>query len=152
MTISLLQRREIEARVVGPIVRAFAAEIGEERARAILAGVVRELATLAGRDAATAIGDSSIAGLNVAVDSWQQGGALSLDVLEHSDSDLDFNVTRCQYAEMYQRLGMADLGPILSCSRDGAMIEGFNPGITLERTQTLMEGASHCDFRFHSNK
>jgi len=152
MTISLLQRREIEARVVGPIFRAFAAEIGEERARAILAGVVRELATLAGRDAATVIGDSSIAGLNVAVDGWQQGGALSLDVLEHSDSDLDFNVTRCQYAEMYQRLGMADLGPILSCSRDGAMIEGFNPGITLERTQTLMEGASHCDFRFHSNK
>ena len=152
MTISLLQRREIEARVVGPIVRAFAAEIGEERARAILAGVVRELATQAGRDAATVIGDSSIAGLNVAVDGWQQGGALSLDVLEHSDSDLDFNVTRCQYAEMYQRLGMADLGPILSCSRDGAMIEGFNPGITLERTQTLMEGASHCDFRFHSNK
>jgi len=152
MTISLLQRREIEARVVGPIFRAFAAEIGEERARAILAGVVRELATQAGRDAATVIGDSSIAGLNVAVDGWQQGGALSLDVLEHSDSDLDFNVTRCQYAEMYQRLGMADLGPILSCSRDGAMIEGFNPGITLERTQTLMEGASHCDFRFHSNK
>jgi len=49
---------------------------------------------------------------------------------------------------MYRRLGLTDLGPILSCSRDSAMIEGFNPSIALTRTQTLMEGATHCDFRY----
>lgn len=32
----------------------------------------------------------------------------------------------------------------------GSMIEGFNPKITLTRTQTIMEGATHCDFRFRS--
>jgi hypothetical protein len=26
--------------------------------------------------------------------------------------------------------------------------EGFGGGIALERTQTIMQGASHCDFRF----
>jgi predicted hydrocarbon binding protein len=27
------------------------------------------------------------------------------------------------------------------------MIAGFNPELELTRTQTVMEGASHCDFR-----
>ena len=48
----LLQQREIEANVLAPVFRAFAAELGGERARAILAGVVRELATQAGCAAA----------------------------------------------------------------------------------------------------
>jgi hypothetical protein len=47
---------------------------------------------------------------------------------------------------------MEDLGFALSCARDFAMVEGFNPEIKLERTQTLMEGADHCDFRFTHKK
>jgi hypothetical protein len=27
-------------------------------------------------------------------------------------------------------------------------MEGFNPEIELRRTQTIMEGAEHCDFRY----
>ena len=63
---------------------------------------------------------------------------------------LSFDVTRCKYAEMYRALGLADLGASLSCVRDFALVEGFNPAITLERTQTLMQGAPHCDFRFRT--
>jgi hypothetical protein len=37
---------------------------------------------------------------------------------------------------------------ILSCNRDYALIEGFNADIALTRTQTIMQGASHCDFRY----
>jgi hypothetical protein len=37
---------------------------------------------------------------------------------------------------------------VLSCNRDSALIEGFNPEVNLTRTQTLMQGASHCDFRY----
>ena len=43
---------------------------------------------------------------------------------------------------------MADLGGIFSCGRDGALSTGFNARIKLTRTQTIMEGASHCDFRY----
>jgi hypothetical protein len=53
---------------------------------------------------------------------------------------------------MYRRLGLTDLGPILSCGRDGAMIEGFNPDIAFQRTQTIMEDGSHCDFRYSSRE
>ena len=33
-----------------------------------------------------------------------------------------------------------------------SLIEGFNPDIELTRTQTIMQGASHCDFRFKLKK
>ena len=49
---------------------------------------------------------------------------------------------------MYTRLGLAELGGLLSCARDAAMIDGFNPEIAFTRTQTIMEGATHCDFRY----
>ena len=45
---------------------------------------------------------------------------------------------------------IAELGDVLSCQRDAALIEGFNPDVTLTRTQTIMQGASHCDFRYRA--
>ncbi len=40
----LLDQREIEARIIGPLVRAFAEEIGQEQALAIVGRVIRNLA------------------------------------------------------------------------------------------------------------
>jgi hypothetical protein len=69
-------------------------------------------------------------------------------VLAHSEREFSFNVTRCRYAEMYRALGLEDLGATLSCNRDAALIEGFNPNIELSRTQTIMQGAAFCNFRY----
>jgi hypothetical protein len=69
-------------------------------------------------------------------------------VLEQSEETWRFNVVRCRYAEMYRDLGMADLGATLSCNRDAALIEGFSETIQFERSQTLMQGASCCDFSY----
>jgi hypothetical protein len=49
---------------------------------------------------------------------------------------------------MYRALGVPELGALLSCNRDFALIQGFNPDVELRRTQTIMEGAPHCDFRY----
>ena len=144
----LLQQREIEARVIAPIYRAFAAEVGEARAREIIGGVIRELARQAGCTAAA--NGNDLAQFKKAVEKWSEGGALELTVLRDDPEALEFNVTRCRFAEMYHQLGLDDLGPILSCGRDAAMIEGFNPGIHLARTQTILEGAAHCDFRYRT--
>lgn len=144
----LLQQREIEANVIAPLVRAFAAEVGEARAREILAATIRGLAAQAGCAAAEAVGGNDLPRLRQAIENWKAGGALELQMLREDADALEFNVTRCRYAEMYHRLGLGDLGPILSCGRDAAMIEGFNPAIAFQRTQTIMEGASHCDFRY----
>jgi hypothetical protein len=142
----LLQQREIEAGVIAPLFRAFIAEVGEERAREIVGNVVRELAKQAG--CAAAAGGNDLAQLRQVVSKWTEGGALELTVLRDDAEAFEFNVTLCRFAEMYARLGLADLGGLLSCNRDGSMIEGFNPDIHLERTQTIMGGASHCDFRY----
>lgn len=146
--ISLLHQREIEARVIGPLVRAFAEEVGPDRALAVLRRVVVDLARRGGEDLAERLGADSLEAFAGALDLWRENDALRIEMLEQSDDRLSFNVVRCRYAEMYRALGLADLGASLSCQRDFALIEGFNPDIKLERSQTLMEGAPHCDFRF----
>ncbi len=150
--LTLLQRREIEARIVGPLIRGFAAELGLEPTLEIVRRVIVNLAHEAGADLAAQLGESTLGAFTRGIDHWTEGGALELEILEKSAERLDFNVKRCKYAEMYRSLGLADLGAGLSCCRDFALVEGFNPEITLKRTQTLMEGASHCDFRFTSKQ
>jgi len=146
--LSLLRQREIEARIVGPLFRAFAREIGEERAREILAGVIRELAHESGCEAARGVGGNDVAKFADAKERWRQDDALTIETLHQDEKSLAFNVTRCRFAEMYRALGLEDLGGLLSCGRDAAMVEGFNPKLKLTRTQTIMQGAGHCDFRY----
>jgi hypothetical protein len=144
----LLQQREIEARIVGPLVRAFAQELGQERTLAILRRVITELARQAGADLARTLGEASLEAFARTLGRWRENDALELDVIEQSPDRLSFNVVRCRYAEMYRELGMADLGASLSCQRDYALAEGFSSEIQLTRTQTIMQGAPFCDFRF----
>jgi L-2-amino-thiazoline-4-carboxylic acid hydrolase len=148
MPLPLLEQREIEAKIVGPLIRAFAAEIGEERTLAIVRPLIRKLAQESGGELARRLGEQTMEAFATTLGRWQENGALEIEILEQSPARLSFNVTRCRYAEMYRALGLADLGASLSCERDAALVEGFNPDIQLTRTQTIMEGASCCDFRF----
>ena len=148
--LTLIAQREIEAKIVGPLVRGFIAELGHDRALEVVRDVVAGLARDRGAELARAVGEVSLEAFAADIDRWREGGALEIEFLERSADRLDFNVTRCRYAEMYRALGLADLGGSLSCQRDFALVEGFNPNIGLTRTQTLMEGASFCNFRFRS--
>jgi hypothetical protein len=40
------------------------------------------------------------------------------------------------------------MGFLLTCSADLSHAEGFGAGVQLTRTQTIMQGASHCEFRY----
>ena len=82
------------------------------------------------------------------MENWTKGGALQIEIREQSETTFAFDVVRCQYAEMYRNLDVPELGALLSCNRDGTMVEGFNSDIKFERTQTIMSGAEHCDFRY----
>ena len=146
--IGVLKRREIEARILLPVVDALAKEFGRERVVSIVRDVIVEVARAQGAEIAARMGDDSLTSLGTALQDWQKGDAYRMDVLEQTDERFSFNVTRCRYAEMYRALGIPELGALLSCNRDFALIEGFNPTMKLTRTQTIMEGAPHCDFRF----
>jgi predicted ArsR family transcriptional regulator len=146
--IGVLRRREIEARILRPVIDALGAEFGRDRVVAIVREVIVQVAQEQGRELAARMGGDSLTEFARALDDWKKGDAYRMDVLEQSAERLDFNVTRCRYAEMYRALGIPELGALLSCNRDFALIQGFNPEVALTRTQTIMEGATHCDFRF----
>jgi hypothetical protein len=57
-------------------------------------------------------------------------------------------VRECRYAEFYKALGEPELGFLLVCTADFATADGFGPDVKLTRTQTIMQGASFCDFRY----
>lgn len=150
--IGILTRREIEARIAGPLIKAFMKETGEERGLEIVQDVIVQLAKESGEMLREFVGGDGLEDFAKGMDLWSQDDAVTFDIVEMTAEKITMNVTRCRYAEMYKELGMEKLGFALSCGRDFAMVEGFNPEIKLERTQTLMEGADHCDFRFTHKK
>ena len=153
MEISLIEKREIEALIAAPLIKGYAELIGLEKSLEIAAGVIRGLARDAGRQIAAEKGSNSLRNLTDVVKTlWSHSGeALEVEFIEVSETVLGFRVTRCRYAEQYANLGLRKFGYSLSCSRDAAFAQGFNPKIKMSRTQTIMEGAPYCDFRFTLN-
>src|SRR5947209_15593218 len=93
-------------------------------------------------------GKPGLEGFKAVCPGWTKDDALTIEVLADEPGRFDFNVTRCRYAETYRAMGLGDIGHLLSCERDGAFCEGFDPAIELKRTQTIMDGAKFCDFRY----
>ena len=146
--IGVLKRREIEARILAPLINAVAAEFGRERVIEIAKRVIVEIARQQGKALADQLGGNSLGHFVQGKDPWVKGDALQIEVLQATETTYHFNVTRCRYAEMYRALGIPELGAVLSCGRDYALGDGFNPDLKLTRTQTIMEGAPFCDFRY----
>lgn len=147
--IGVLTRREIEARILAPVVNALGERFGRDEVIAIVRQVVADIAREQGAAMAEGRGDRSLQSFAQTLGPWTKDDALRLRVVDDTPGRLAFDVTHCRYAEMYRALGVPELGEVLSCQRDAALIEGFNPDVTLTRTQTLMQGAAHCDFRYH---
>ena len=146
-TLTHLERRKIEGAVLIPMVQAFQRAIGKDRANEVAREVIIELARKDGARWAKQFGND-LSAMRQVSGVWAGGGSLEIKTLDATDAKLDFNVTRCRYAEFYKELGLPELGYLFHCNRDFAMVEGFSSNLGLERTQTVMEGATHCDFRF----
>jgi len=144
--IGVLKRREIEARIVAPLLKKLADEFGAESVYRLAAEVVQDVARRQGSELAELMGENDLSAFSSSMGAWTKDGALEIEVVEQSEEIYAFNVTRCRYAEMYRDLGLPELGATLSCNRDGTLIEGFNAGVEFERSQTIMSGADHCDF------
>ena len=144
----VIDRRRIEAMVLGPMLRAFQVEFGVEKTNAIATAVITKLAREQGSEFAKGIGANGLEDYAANKDAWRRHGALEIDIGESDSKRYSFDVTRCKYAEMYNDLGFGDLGAIFSCTRDFEFVAGFNPELNLKRSQTIMQGATHCDFRY----
>mgnify|MGYP001248765180 CR=1 FL=1 len=151
--LSMLEKRKIEAEILKEVYETLKESHGEEVARKTIAESVRRSAIEQARAfAAAAPGGTSLKAFQDVMPLWTKGGALEIEVREQSPERFAFDVVRCRYAETYKAMGLGEIGHLLSCNRDGAFCEGYDPKLKLQRSQTIMQGASHCDFTYTYEK
>jgi len=145
----IIEQRRIEANVLASVYDEIEARHGRDEARKIIGDAVTRAAIRQGESFAEELDrPADFFDFADSLKYWTANGALEIEVLETTEKSFAYNVTRCRYAEMYRDMGLGDIGAILSCNRDGAFCQGFNPKMKLTRNQTIMSGASHCDFRY----
>lgn len=149
--IPLLDEVKLQAEIILPVLRALRAELGASRADAIVGGALRQWA----RDLYHRIGESKPGTPREKWDAvWAEdmrpriGDAVEREMLRDDASAREYNITRCQYAEFFKNLGEPELGGILLCDSDFHIADVGGANVEFKRTQTIMQGAPYCDFRY----
>lgn len=152
--IPLLEQVRLQAQVLVPLVKTLRAELGEEKADALVRTALGALYRSYGEKWARAQGKGADVGETgaAAFEMFAAADALEYEVLRKTPDAFDANVTACRYADFYKKLGVPELGFLLTCSADFSHAEGLGEGMRLTRSQTIMQGASHCDFRYARRK
>jgi hypothetical protein len=149
VSVSIIQQAKIQAQVLVPLVKAMQSELGEERANALVRSALADTYRRYGEEFLRAKNEKNVGKIMAsAFASYARDDALDYAIIEQSEDAFGFDVTGCRYAEFYKELGEPELGFLLVCSADFDTAEGFGRDIQLTRTQTIMQGASHCDFRY----
>lgn len=143
------ERRRIEAAILGQVYEVLKERHGEAEAKAVIGAAVSKSAIEQGKGFAEALGRApDFTDFDALMALWTAEDALRVEKIALSEDRMAFNVTRCRYAEMYREMGHGEIGDLLSCNRDGGFCVGYNPEMELTRSQTIMQGADHCDFRY----
>jgi hypothetical protein len=149
VTIPVIEQAKIQAQVLVPLVKALQAELGEERANGLVRKALGDLYRRHGEAYWRTRREKHLGTIMAsAFATYAREDALDYRVIEQSPDAFEIDVTGCRYAEFYKELGEPELGFLLVCSADFTTAEGFGPDVKLTRTQTIMQGASHCDFRY----
>jgi hypothetical protein len=149
MALPIIERRRIEAEILKHVHDVLFADHGEKVALETIDRAVSRSAVAQGAKFRSELGrDPDLADFAAILPNWTAEGALEIEVHEATPERLSFDVTRCRYAEMYREMGLAEIGHLLSCNRDGEFCVGYSPAMRLERTETLMKGGRRCDFRY----
>jgi hypothetical protein len=114
MSISIIEQIKIQARVLVPLVKALQAELGEERANAIvreaLGDMYRKLSERWWQaQSSSNLGENMASGFGM----YAAGNGLDYDVIKQSPDAFEINVTGCRYAQFYKELGVPELGFLL---------------------------------------
>jgi hypothetical protein len=148
LSIPVIEQAKIQAQVLVPLIKALQAELGEARANALVRRTLGSLYRRYGEEFWQSRGETNLGHMMAsAFASYARNDALEYHVIEQSADAYAIDVTACRYAEFYKALGEPELGFLLVCSADFDTAGGFD-GVTLTRTETIMQGASRCDFRY----
>jgi hypothetical protein len=148
--LSLLDKTRIQAQVLVPVLRALRAELGKDKADAIVKQALRDWS----KQLFAAIGEgidgnprrkwatmhSALGGVSAR--------EVKVEMLRHDKEALEFDVTRCRFAEFFRALGEPELGALLICETDFDIASAGGGEVSLDRAQTIMQGARSCTFRY----
>ena len=146
--IPYIERVKIQSEILLPLFRRLREEVGKERASELLRSAVQEYAESLGKAVSRANEGTSLEKLQTLMPGFVAGDALEVEPLVNDAKELSLNVRRCEYAKYFHSLGEPEFGAMITCEVDPPMTEAIGSDLSLERTQTIMRGASHCDFRW----
>jgi predicted ArsR family transcriptional regulator len=144
--IPLIDRVRIQAEVLVPLMHAMSAELGEMRANEILRQTLSPMFREVGRRYYESANHSAEEAMQAYSAESAAGDAIAYD-MRFSGDVTEADITSCQYAKFFHELGEPELGFLFVCSSDFGVFDEI-AGVEMKRTQTIMQGASHCDFRF----
>ena len=149
MAVPVIEQAKIQAQVLVPLIKALQAELGAERANVLVRKALGETYRRYGDEFWRTKNEKNLGKtMTSAFNTYAAANALDYTVIEQSPDAFAIDVTACRYADFYRELGEPELGFLLVCSADFDTADGFDQDIKLARTQTIMQGASHCDFRY----
>jgi len=154
--VSKMDELKAELQVLLPVLQAARAELGEERANQLIFNALRAW----GQERFRCIGESMPGNPKEKWERYEKQnmsrmGTNDLDfVMLRQDSEaVEYNVTRCIYADLFRELAEPELGVVLVCNQDYYVAEGLcNPDVEYKRTHSIMEGGNFCDIHWSIKK
>jgi hypothetical protein len=148
--VSLLDKTRIQAQVLVPVLRALRAELGKDKADAIGKQALRDWS----KQLFAAIGEGiegsprrKWATMHSALGEVSER-EVEVEMRRHDKEALEFDITRCRFAEFFRALGEPELGALLICETDFDIAAAGEGEVSLDRAQTIMRGAPSCTFRY----
>src|SRR5258708_23475348 len=147
--VSLLDKTRMQTQVLVPVLRALRAELGKDKADAIVQQALRDWS----RQLFAAIGEGVEGSPRhkwaTVQSAWNEISEreAEFEILRHDKEALDIDVTGCRFAEFFHALGEPELGALLICEADFDVAAIGGREVSLERTQTIMQGAPGGTFR-----
>jgi hypothetical protein len=148
--LSLLDKVRIQAQVLVPVLRALREELGSERANALVRRALRDWS----KQLFAAIGDGVDGGPRRKWAAMHTAMAriteqdVAVEMKRHDRDTLEFDITRCAFAEFFRALEEPELGALLVCETDFDIAAAGAAEVRFTRDQTIMRGASTCPFRY----
>jgi predicted ArsR family transcriptional regulator len=148
--VSLLDKTRIQAQVLVPVLRALRAELGNDKADAIVKQALRDWSRQLFAAVGAGIEGSARRKWVTLQGAFNEVSApeVEFEIRRQDEAALDIDVTHCRFAEFFRALGEPALGALLICEADLDIAAASDGAVSLERAQTIMHGAPSCTFRY----
>ena len=105
MSIPQIEQAKIQARIAVPIIKAFQAELGEDRANEIVRTALDAVARRTGEAASAFLEGNPVEKVIAGLPIPAAGNARDVEVITQTSDAFQFDVTGCRYGESFKELG-----------------------------------------------